>query len=186
EDAIRRVASGPPAVLLFTSATQVDHVAQVAREMGEWERFQAAALQALVASIGPICSEALREHGLPVHLEPEHPRMGHLVRAAAEALSVNDSDLTPETQRHGELEDSKNASSVSLCLWGESPSDTPPKWLDSPFMRACRREEVPYTPVWLMRQAGRYMKEYRELRERVSFLDLCKSPELVSEVTVSA
>jgi uroporphyrinogen decarboxylase len=53
-------------------------------------------------------------------------------------------------------------------------------------MRACRREPVPFTPVWLMRQAGRYMKEYRDLRERVPFLDLCKSPSLVSEVTVTA
>jgi uroporphyrinogen decarboxylase len=53
-------------------------------------------------------------------------------------------------------------------------------------MRACRREPAPYTPVWLMRQAGRYMKEYRDLRARVPFLDLCKSPELVSEVTVTA
>jgi uroporphyrinogen decarboxylase len=59
-------------------------------------------------------------------------------------------------------------------------------WQNSPFMRACRREAAPFTPVWLMRQAGRYMKEYRELRERVSFLELCKSPELVSEVTVTA
>jgi uroporphyrinogen decarboxylase len=58
--------------------------------------------------------------------------------------------------------------------------------LDSPFMRACRRESVPYTPIWLMRQAGRYMKEYRRLRSRVTMLELCKSPELVSEVTVHA
>lgn len=57
---------------------------------------------------------------------------------------------------------------------------------DSPFMRACRREPVPYTPVWLMRQAGRYMKEYREVRERTTFLELCKNPELASEVTVYA
>jgi len=40
---------------------------------------------------------------------------------------------------------------------------------DSPFMRACRRQSVPYTPIWLMRQAGRYMREYREVRERPSF-----------------
>ncbi|HUI42822.1 MAG TPA: uroporphyrinogen decarboxylase [Terriglobia bacterium] len=53
-------------------------------------------------------------------------------------------------------------------------------------MKACRREPVDATPVWLMRQAGRYMKEYRELRARVPFLDLCKSPDLVAEVTVSA
>lgn len=58
--------------------------------------------------------------------------------------------------------------------------------LDSPFMRACRRETVPYTPIWLMRQAGRYMREYREVRSRVGFLELCKTPELAAEVTVTA
>jgi uroporphyrinogen decarboxylase len=57
---------------------------------------------------------------------------------------------------------------------------------DSPFMRACRREQVPYTPVWLMRQAGRYMKEYRDVRARYSFLEMCKQPEVASEVTVYA
>lgn len=61
-----------------------------------------------------------------------------------------------------------------------------PAWRESPFLRACRREPVPHTPVWLMRQAGRYMPEYRELRERVSMLELCKSPDLVSQVTVQA
>jgi len=57
---------------------------------------------------------------------------------------------------------------------------------ESPFMRACRREPVPFTPIWLMRQAGRYMLEYREVRERTSFLELCKTPDLAAEVTVTA
>ncbi|HEX8149600.1 MAG TPA: uroporphyrinogen decarboxylase, partial [Pyrinomonadaceae bacterium] len=57
---------------------------------------------------------------------------------------------------------------------------------DSPFMRACRREQVPHTPVWLMRQAGRYMKEYRDVRAKYSFLEMCKQPEVASEVTVYA
>jgi len=53
-------------------------------------------------------------------------------------------------------------------------------------MRACRREAVPYTPIWLMRQAGRYMREYREVREQTTFLELCKNPSLAAEVTVTA
>jgi uroporphyrinogen decarboxylase len=57
---------------------------------------------------------------------------------------------------------------------------------ESPFMRACRREPVPFTPIWLMRQAGRYMREYREVRERTTFLELCKTPDLAAEVTVTA
>jgi uroporphyrinogen decarboxylase len=53
-------------------------------------------------------------------------------------------------------------------------------------MRACRREPVPYTPIWLMRQAGRYMPEYRAVRNKTTFLELCKNPSLAAEVTVTA
>jgi uroporphyrinogen decarboxylase len=57
---------------------------------------------------------------------------------------------------------------------------------NSMFLRACRREAVAYTPIWLMRQAGRYMQEYREVRSRMSFLELCKTPSLAAEVTITA
>jgi uroporphyrinogen decarboxylase len=57
---------------------------------------------------------------------------------------------------------------------------------NSPFLRACRRENTSVTPVWLMRQAGRYMAEYRALRSQVPFLELCKTPDLATEVTVTA
>jgi len=53
-------------------------------------------------------------------------------------------------------------------------------------MKACRREAVPYTPIWLMRQAGRYMREYRDVRAKTTFLELCKTPSLAAEVTVTA
>ena len=57
---------------------------------------------------------------------------------------------------------------------------------NSPFLKACRREPTDVTPIWLMRQAGRYMPEYRDVRRRSSFLELCKDPELATEVTVTA
>jgi len=52
------------------------------------------------------------------------------------------------------------------------------------FLKACRSEPVDRTPIWLMRQAGRYMPEYRSVRAKVNFLELCKSPELCTEVTL--
>lgn len=57
---------------------------------------------------------------------------------------------------------------------------------NSAFLKACRREKTDYTPIWLMRQAGRYQESYRKLREKVPFLELCKTPELATKVTVEA
>jgi uroporphyrinogen decarboxylase len=55
---------------------------------------------------------------------------------------------------------------------------------ESRFLKACRREPVDRTPVWFMRQAGRYMSEYRALRERHSLLEICRNPDLATEVTL--
>jgi uroporphyrinogen decarboxylase len=63
------------------------------------------------------------------------------------------------------------------------------RWVKRPlqndrFLRACRREAVDATPVWFMRQAGRYMAEYRAVRAHYSLLEICKRPELAAEVTL--
>jgi uroporphyrinogen decarboxylase len=57
---------------------------------------------------------------------------------------------------------------------------------NSRFVRACRCEPVDATPIWLMRQAGRYMAEYRAVRKHHSILDICKTPQLAAEVTITA
>ena len=59
-----------------------------------------------------------------------------------------------------------------------------PRAQESPFLLACRRQKVPYTPVWYMRQAGRSLPEYRALRTDRKMLDACTNPDLITEITL--
>jgi uroporphyrinogen decarboxylase len=56
--------------------------------------------------------------------------------------------------------------------------------MNDTFLKACRGEEIPFIPVWIMRQAGRYLPEYQAVRAEVDFLTLCKTPELAAKVTM--
>jgi uroporphyrinogen decarboxylase len=168
---------GKARVVLFTNGAQVDHVLQIAAENGLQERLLDALARGVVCSVGPTCTEVLRSHGIDVDVEPEHPKMGALVieaaRRAPEVLSAKNAVKHQVPASVGASNGKENA-----------PARAP--WMESRFMKACRLEPTDVTPVWLMRQAGRYMKDYRELRAKVPFLELCKNPGLVSEVTVTA
>ncbi|WP_406465139.1 uroporphyrinogen decarboxylase [Streptomyces sp. NBC_00111] len=76
---------------------------------------------------------------------------------------------------------------LSSVRSGEGPSSglrTNPATHESAFLKACRREPVPHTPVWFMRQAGRSLPEYLKVREGIAMLDSCMMPELVTEITL--
>ncbi len=82
EQAIRTTCERGFDVLLFTSAQQVRHIIEVAGRIGLPQEWAAAASDCVIGSIGPTCSEAIRAAGLPVDVEPSHPKMGVLVREA--------------------------------------------------------------------------------------------------------
>jgi len=170
--AIMAIIEGQVDLVLFTTSVQVDHLLQVAGESGLEESLRAALRDTVVASIGPMCSEALREHSLVVDLEPEHPKMGHLVVTAARHAHVFRRIKRARAVRGARCEVREDRGATLLR--------------ESPFLKACRLEPTPYTPIWIMRQAGRYLPEYREIRAKVSFLELCHRPDLAAEVTVTA
>ncbi len=178
--ALAAILEGSGPVVLFTNAAQVYHVLQVVKGEGLAERLLEALKGCVVCSVGPTCSEALVANGISVDLEPERPGMGGLVQAAAR---MGPKILRKKAALRGDGALVKVREQVGV-LPVEVARAAP--WRNSRFMKACRREPVDATPVWLMRQAGRYMKEYRELRARVPFLELCKNPDLVADVTVTA
>ncbi len=172
QDFVQKVVKNELDVLLFTNATQVEHVFAIARQEGLAREFRKAIGASVVASVGPTCTEMLNSYGVSVDIEPDRPMMGALVAAAAE--------------KSAEFLEKKKASKIDVAFLSSVPGKSTDVLQQSFFMKACRREKTERTPVWLMRQAGRYMKEYRELRAKVSFLDLCKNSDLSAEVTVDA
>jgi uroporphyrinogen decarboxylase len=168
--AVRRIAAREVDVLVFTTARQVEHVLQVARQEGVEPGLRGALASLVVASIGPSCSEALRAAGFPVDVQPVSPKMGPLLAATA-------------AEAPAQLA-AKRWIRLTEAAPGAATADT--TLHDSLLMRALRREPVPRTPIWLMRQAGRYLASYRAVRAKVGLLELCRRPDLVCEVTVDA
>ncbi len=86
--AVGAILAGEIHLALFTNAMQVVNLMQVAQQQGQAEQLRQAFRRVVVASIGPTASACLRENGLPVDLQPEHPRMGFLVKEAAERAAA--------------------------------------------------------------------------------------------------
>ncbi len=177
--ALNAIAAGAADVAIFTSSNQVTNVIQLANAEGIGDGVKRGFARMAVGSIGPVCSAQIRAYGLRVDFEPEHSKLGQLVKAAAaQAASILIANRA-DTHRI-EAGAAPTRRRVAISNAPQSPL------AGHPMLKACRREAAPYTPVWLMRQAGRYMPEYRSVRERHGFLEMCKRPELAAEVTVTA
>jgi uroporphyrinogen-III synthase len=89
QNAAQQLAEGQIDIVLFTTSAQIDHLLQVAEQMDIVEQVRAGLAKTHVGSIGPVTSEELRQQKVRVDFEPEHPKMGFLVNAAAEWAAKN-------------------------------------------------------------------------------------------------
>lgn len=174
---IESICKGEQDVLMFTSAHQAVNLLRMAEQMECESQLRQALDRMVVASIGPTTSEMLQHLNLPVDLEASPNKMGHLVQQTSE-------------KSHRILKAKRFTASVLPSSISGSAKEKLGRLgaglAQSPFLKACYRQPSDVTPVWLMRQAGRYMAEYRAVREKVSFLELCKNPSLCAEVMVTA
>jgi uroporphyrinogen decarboxylase len=188
EASLGKIAAGEAEVVLFTSGHQVVNVLHVAQCAGLGDRLRQGLRGAVVGSIGPETSSTLRQNDLTVDLEADHPKMAALVEAMASHagdllakkrwLNTAAPAIAPSPERVEAVQAARGRPQAAI--------DRADPAYESLFLKACRRESVKTTPIWLMRQAGRYLPEYRALREKVGFLELCKNPALCAEVMISA
>ncbi|GJM15614.1 MAG: uroporphyrinogen decarboxylase [Thermodesulfobacteriota bacterium] len=181
--AIRGISDSKEDIALFTSSQQIYHLFEVAKKIGSVKKLKHGLKSTVIGSIGPTTSETLYRFGINPDYEPDSPKMGNLIREVARIGA----ELVNKKRTALKNGVDTNQWQPQDMIWSKSSQKSRKEIThNSVFMKACRLEKTDYTPVWLMRQAGRYMREYRELRANVSFLELCKIPELAAEVTLRA
>ncbi len=139
-----------------------------------------------IVSIGPTTSGYLREAQLFHDLEASPNKMDDLVELAAEQGPAV-AKRKKERAKRCWVRTDVGAHLRVRPEEGQTHRSAPTADYDNTlFLRACRRQPNDQIPVWLMRQAGRYMAEYQMVRSQSSFLELCKDPDLAAEVTITA
>lgn len=190
-------------LILFTTSVQSDHLLQVVKTRGDELKFRRALAKVGVASIGPATSERLREHQIFSDIEACPNKLETLVeQTAAAAKEIVQKKRERAEKSRGWLEFPKLArerSGGGIAGGGPPPERTRSRASGSTagggsedrtsrslLMKACRREKNSQVPIWLMRQAGRYMAEYHLSRRGLDFLSFCKNSDYTAEATLTA
>ncbi len=176
KEAITSIANGGEDLVLFTSSQQIVNMFDIASNEGLKTELYNSFGNTVVGSIGPTTSETLRNFKISVDYEPDSPKMGNLIREIARV-----SEELLSRKRTALKSGIKTVNWKRTDMSWENREKT-----TSQFIKACRLEKTDYTPIWIMRQAGRFLREYRETRAKVSFIELCKTPEIAADVTLMA
>ncbi len=161
-------------VLLFNSPAEASRFAFLAKRLSQTRLTNHLLDDHIVIAVGNDTREILVDRCFPVDL------------TLCESLAISSDTVMEIAEALPQLQSRKQNSYINMSGPSSSSNDSNAPWYNSPFMKACRGEPTDVTPIWMMRQAGRYMSEYREVRANVSFLDLCANPQLCSEVMCTA
>lgn len=183
ENLVNNIIKGNIDICLFTSSQQVANIFRFAKKLKLNEQLRQGFKKVVIGSVGTNTSLALTDHGIKADYEPENSRMGNLVREIARRSEYL---LTKKRASAKNRVDTNKWERIDTN-WGKiSDKNRRAITNNSQFMKACRRKKTDYTPIWIMRQAGRFSRHYRAIRSNHTFLDLCKTPEVSSEVTLMA
>jgi len=170
-------------ISIFTNSHQINNLIKIARKEGKEKELKNGLKNTLIASIGPRTSETLNSLDLRPDYETDKPTMSNLVN---EIARVGRSLLNKKRIALKSGVNTNNWNRIDMN-WGTKTVSARKKiTYNSVFLKTCRMEPTQFTPVWIMRQAGRYLREYREIRSKVPFIELCKRSELAAEVTLMA
>ena len=171
-DLFERIDAGEYHGLIFCDAASTARFVFLAERFGRVRLTNHLLDDHLVICQTADAAEILRDHGFA---------LDYVLKAAspvAVVAEIGDNLASIQKQKH--------LIRINMSGPATSPADPQAPWYNNPFMKACRGEPTDVTPIWMMRQAGRYMSEYREVRSKISFLDLCANSQLCSEVMCTA
>ena len=171
-DFFEQIEAGDFHAILFTSPGNAAKYCFLAKHFGRARLTNHLLDNHIVLSVGSDTAEILQDRGIAVDYSTQEKSIAGAMAEIAAQL--------------GQIRKQKNIIRINMSGPSSSTTDPSAPWYNSPFMKACRGEPTDVTPIWMMRQAGRYMAEYRAVRDKVSFLELCANPQLCSEVMCTA